>query len=290
MMKLKSETKFIAEVCSNHNRNLKRCFEFIDSAKKLNCYAVKFQLFKIKNLFSKDAKKLYKNVQRKKKRELPKEFIPKIAKYCKRKKIKFSCTPFDLESVDFLKKYVDFFKIASYELSWTSLLEKCAKSKKPIILSTGMSNLKEVKKAVSTLKKNKCKKISLLHCVSSYPASISSCNLKSIPFLTKKFNCEVGWSDHTVEPLIIYSAIKNFGAKIIEFHYDLDGNGWEQKEGGKHCWLPEQIKRVIDYNNKEKVIDGKYQKKFSKEEKIERKFRADPKDGLRPLLKFRKSL
>lgn len=284
-----NKVKFIAEICSNHNLSLKRCYKIIDKAKDLNCYAVKFQLFKINKLFSSEAKKLYKNVLVKRKRELPLNFIPKLAKYCKKKKIKFSCTPFDLESLEFLKKYVDFFKIASYELSWPALLQQCARSNKPVVLSTGMSNYNEVKFAYKILKKNKCKKISLLHCVSSYPANETSCNLKSITFMRKKFKCEVGWSDHTVNQILIYSAVKNYGASLVEFHFDLDGKGWEYKSG-KHCWLPNQIAPLINYLNNEKKINGFYGKKYSKNEKSERKFRADPIDGLRPMKKFRKFL
>ena len=283
------DIKFIAEVCSNHNGNLKRCLKFVDVAKELNCYAVKFQLFTIPNLYSKNAKKLYKNVQRKKKRELPKKFIPIISNYCKKKKIKFCCTPFDIGSVEYLKKYVDFFKIASYELIWSDLLKSCAKTKKPVVLSTGMANLKEVAKAVDILKKNNCKKISLLHCVSSYPASVSSCNLNSIEFMKKKFKCDVGWSDHTVNPLLIYSAIRNHKAKIVEFHLDLDRKGWEYKSG-EHCWLPDKIKAVIEFLNKEKQTNGILKKFSSIDEKKERMFRADPEDGLRPLKKFRSIL
>ena len=236
-----------------------------------------------------DAKKLYKKALKKKKRELPKKFIPIIASYCKKKGIKFSCTPFDLESVDYLKKYVDFFKIASYELSWPALLERCAKTKKPVILSTGMSNFREVKAAVNILKKNKCKKISLLHCVSNYPATPTSCNLKSIKFMKKKLNKEVGWSDHTVNPLVIYSAIKKFGANIIEFHFDLDGRGWESI-GGDHCWLPENTKMLKNFIDNENKVSGKFYKNYSKFEIKERKLRADPTDGLRPLKNFRKYL
>ena len=126
---MKLKTKLIAEIGSNHNRDILRCYKLIDEAKNLGFYAVKFQLFKINKLFSKDAKKTYKNVLKKKKRELPINFLPKLYRYCKKKKIKFSCTPFDLNSVKVLKKYVDFYKIASYELNWKSLLEACAKTK-----------------------------------------------------------------------------------------------------------------------------------------------------------------
>ena len=80
------KTKFIAEIGSNHNRSLKRCYKLIDEAKSLGFFAVKFQLFKIEKLFSKGAKKLFKNAEKIKKRELPRKFIPKLFKYCKKKK------------------------------------------------------------------------------------------------------------------------------------------------------------------------------------------------------------
>ena len=284
-----NKTKIIAEIGSNHNGNLKRCFQIINKAKELGFYAVKFQLFKINKLYSKDAKKLYKTAIKKKKRELPLKFIPKIYNYCKRKKIKFICTPFDLESIEFLRNYVNYFKIASYELNWKKLVLSCAKTKKPIIISTGMATLKEVKNIFNLVKKIN-KKISLLHCVSSYPAQALSCNLNSIRFLKKKFNCPVGWSDHTVNPLIIYNAIKVQKAEFIELHFDLDGNGWEEKEGNHHCWLPNQVKQTLEYINNENKISGKYMKKFSSEEKKERHFRTDPLDGLRPIKKYRRYL
>ena len=258
---MKLNTKFIAEIGSNHNRSLIRCYKLIDEAKNLGFDAVKFQLFKIKELYSKKAKKLYKKVSKKKIRELPESFLPKLYKYCKKKKIKFSCTPFDLNSVKLLDDYVNFFKIASYELNWRELLEACAKTKKPVILSTGMATLKEVSKAYKILKRYN-QKITLLHCVSAYPASAKSCNLKSIDFLRKKFHCPVGWSDHTVNPLIVYNAIKRHKADFVELHFDLDGLGWEEKEGGHHCWLPNDIKKMMNYLNNEKVIEGTFKKKI----------------------------
>lgn len=286
---MKSKTKLIAEIGSNHNKSLKRCFKLIDEAKSLGFYAVKFQLFKINQLFSKDAKTLFKNVSKKRKRELPVKFIPKLYSYCKKKRIKFGCTPFDLESVKLLKNYVDFYKIASYELNWKELLQACAKTKKKIILSTGMANFAEVKKAFKTLKKYNSK-ISLLHCVSAYPASVKSCNLKSISFLRKKFKCPVGWSDHTVNPLIIYNAIKYQKAEIIELHFDLEGLGWEEKEGNHHCWLPKDLEKILSYIKNEKIAEGTFKKRYSYQEKNERKFRADPSDGLRPLKRYRRFL
>lgn len=278
--------KFIAEVSSNHNRSLKRCYDFIDKAASIGCYSVKFQLFKVDQLFSKDTLKRSLSHRKRKKWELPEKFIPKIHERCKKKKIKFSCTPFYLEGVDKLKKYVDFFKISSYEILWKDLLIECAKTRKPIVISSGMSTFKEIENAVIILKKNGCRKITVLHCVSQYPADINNCNLRSIVYLKKKLGCDVGWSDHTVNPLIINSAIDEFGSTMIEFHLDLDRRGYEFNTG--HCWTPEKILPIINFYKNKKKIFGKNFKKYSKDEKKERMWRADPMDGLRPFKKIRK--
>ena len=278
--------KFIAEVSSNHNKSLKRCYEFIDKASLIGCYSVKFQLFKIDQLFSRDVLKRSKEHRKRKNWELPEEFIPKIYKRCKQKRIKFSCTPFYLEGVDILKKYVDFFKIGSYEILWKDLLIKCAQTKKPVIISSGMATLKEISSAVKILRENGCKNITVLHCVSQYPANIKNCNLKSIEFLRKKIKCDVGWSDHTVNPLIINSAIEDFKSSVIEFHLDIDQKGHEFNQG--HCWTPETIFPLLNFYNNKKKIYGKYKKKYSQDEKKERPWRADPIDGLRPIKNKRK--
>ena len=138
---------FIAEIGSNHNKSLRRCYKLIDAAKDIGATGVKFQLFELEKLYSKDAKKLYKKLSKRlKTRELPKKFIPKISRYCKKKQIKFGCTPFDIDSAEYLINYVDFLKIASYELIWDDLIKKCSQFKKRIILSTGASNMREITK------------------------------------------------------------------------------------------------------------------------------------------------
>jgi len=285
-LSLNNLTKFIAEVSSNHNKSLKRCYEFIDKASLIGCYSVKFQLFKIDQLFSKDVLKRSLKHRKRKVWELPEKFIPKIYKRCRQKNIKFSCTPFYLEAVDKLKNYVDFFKISSYEILWKDLLIKCAQTKKPIVISSGMATFSEVNSAVKILRKNGCKRITVLHCVSQYPANIKNCNLKSITYLRKKLKCDIGWSDHTVNPLVINSAIEEFGSTMIEFHLDIDKKGYEYSQG--HCWTPETIFPLINfYKNKKKII-GKNHKKYSKDEKKERLWRADSFDGLRPFKSIRK--
>jgi N-acetylneuraminate synthase len=121
---------FIAEVSSNHNSNLKRCLKFIDVAKEIGCDAVKFQLFKIDELFHNSILKNREDIKKRKKWELPLEYIKKISEHCKRRRILFGCTPFYLDAVEQLHPFVDFYKIASYELLWDDLFIKCIKKKK----------------------------------------------------------------------------------------------------------------------------------------------------------------
>jgi N-acetylneuraminate synthase len=279
-------TQFISEISSNHNSNLKRSLKLINVSSKIGFDIVKFQLFKIDKLFSKEILFKSKNHRDRKKWELKEEYIPILAKECKKNKIKFCVTPFYLEAVDIIKPYVDFIKIASYEILWEDLLVKCAKTKKPIIISTGMANMKEVINAVKILKKNGAKKIIILHCVSNYPAKLKSLNLSAISTLRKKTKLDIGWSDHSAKSLVVYKAIQKWKASFVELHIDLDGKGFEYKSG--HCWLPKNAKELINFVKQDKLVDGNGKKKPNFEEISERKFRADKIDGLRPIRKYRK--
>lgn len=289
------KVKFVAEVSSNHNKNLARCFEFIDTAEKIGCYGVKFQLFKIDELFTPEILNKSEEHRRRKKWELPLEFIPKLSQRCHEIGLKFSCTPFYLEAVDELKPYVDFYKIASYELLWHDLLKKCAKTGRPVVLSTGMANLEEVKSSVGVLTVNGCKDITVLHCVSAYPAPPNECNLSAIETMRSEIKIpepeiqiHFGWSDHSVSDVVISRASYRWGATMIEFHLDLDKKGKEFKMG--HCWLPDEIERVIKNIDIGFSADGRGTKQPTKSEIIERDWRRDPGDGLRPLKVIRSKL
>jgi N-acetylneuraminate synthase len=277
--------KFIAEVSSNHHRDIERSYRFIDAAADAGCHAVKYQLFKIEQLFAPEI--LNKSAAHRKRRdwELPLDFIPKLADRCKANKIEFSCTPFYLDAVQELRPYVDFYKIASYELLWNDLLAACARTGKPVTLSTGMATLDEIRHAVATLRSNGCPEPTLLHCTSAYPTPYAEANLAAIETLRHATGCQVGWSDHTVEPAVIHRAIHHWGARVIEFHLDLDGNGEEYATG--HCWLPEQIGAVIADINKGLIADGSGIKEPVPAELPDRLWRADPTDGLRPLKAIR---
>ncbi len=275
---------FIAEVSSNHSRDLDRSFDFIKSASDAGCAAVKFQLFRVDQLFATGALSA-EEVVRRKNWELPLEFLPKLAQRCREVGIEFSCTPFYLDAVAELEPYVDFYKIASYELLWDELLAACARTGKPLILSTGMATIDEIKHAVDVLQKNGCEAPILLHCTSAYPTPYAEANLAAIETIRQATGCEVGWSDHTVEPAVIHRAIHHWGARVIEFHLDLDGKG--EEFGAGHCWLPEQIGAVIRDVEKGFTADGNGIKEPVPSELPDRLWRADPSDGLRPLKEMR---
>jgi N-acetylneuraminate synthase len=279
--------KFISEVSSNHDQNLERSFRFIESSAKAGCDAVKFQLFKIDKLFAPEILEKSEKHRKRKDWELPLKFLPLLAKKCKDENIQFSCTPFYIDAVKELEPFVDFYKIASYELLWDDLLIECAKTNKPIILSTGMATLDEIKHAVQVLKSNNCISLTLLHCTSSYPTPYNEANLSAIETIRKETGCEVGWSDHTVEPAVINRAINKWGANVIEFHLDLDGKGEEFSSG--HCWLPEQISEVIKQVKIGFNSDGNGIKEPVPSELPDRVWRADPSDGLRPFIEVRKN-
>ena len=272
---------FVAEVCSNHNRDLGRCLAFIDKAAEIGCDAVKFQLFKMRELFAPEILAKRADLRRREAWELPVEFLPMLAAHCHEVGIQFACTPFYLDAVEELLPYVDFFKIASYELLWDDLLITCAKTGKPVVLSTGMATLDEVWRAVVTLREAGCEDLTLLHCVSSYPVLPNECNLAAIETLSCTCGCLTGWSDHSVNPGVIYRAVHYWGASMIEFHLDLDGEGREFSIG--HCWLPEQIQPVIETVKIGFEADGNGEKVPMASELFDRDWRADPSDGLRPM-------
>lgn len=291
----KNKPLFVAEISSNHNGDMNRCKELIAATAESGCDGVKFQLFKIRELFAQEAldynSKLIDRVQW----ELKEEFIPELAAYSKSKGLLFSCTPFYLKAVDVLNPHVDFFKIASYELLWRDLFEKCAETGKPLVFSIGMCTPNEIEAALNSIAKSTVLEILILHCNSAYPTPLSDVNLAVINTLRNKFTgylkgktIEFGWSDHTTLDSVMLSSVMKYDAKMIEFHIDLDGEGYEFKSG--HCWLPNQIKHVISTLNEMTKADGNPVIEPSPSELVEREWRADPKDGLRPLIGTRAQL
>ena len=226
----------IAEAGVNHNGKLKLAYKLVDVAKECGADFIKFQTSIPELHISKFAKKA--NYQTKnttgdesqlqmcKKITLSYEEFRKLKKYCKKKKIEFLSTPFDLKSIDFLKSLkMKYFKIPSGEITNLPYLTKVAKLKKKVILSTGMSNLLEIKEALRILTFNGTKKknITVLQCNTEYPTPLRDANVRAMLTIKKKFKVNIGYSDHTegIEVPLVAVAL---GAKIIEKHITLNKN------------------------------------------------------------------
>jgi N-acetylneuraminate synthase len=276
---------FIAEASSNHDRDLGRALAFVDAAADAGCDAVKFQLFKIDRMFAPEILTRSEKHRARKQWELPLAHLAPLAERCLARGIQFSCTPFYREAVEELRPFVAFYKIASYELLVTPLLQGCAATGKPIVLSTGMATMEEIAAAANTLKRAGANDITLLHCVSAYPTPAAEANLSAIAAIRDATGCKVGWSDHTRRPAVIERAVHRWGASVVEFHLDLEGEGAEYAAG--HCWLPQEIAPVISRIRESAVADGAGFKGPQPSELADRDWRADPADGMRPLRAIR---
>ncbi len=222
----------IAEAGVNHNGSLDMALQMVDAAAKAGADAIKFQTFKAHKVASIDAPKAgyqlrttdpNESQQKMLKRiELRDSDYREIKKRCERKGIMFLSTPYDIQSLDLLVKMgVSAIKISSTDLTNPILLENASKTALPIICSTGMADMFEVRSAVETMQGAGCNQLALLHCVSGYPADVSTVNLKAMHSMAREFSIPVGYSDHTmgIEVPIAAAAL---GACIIEKHFTLD--------------------------------------------------------------------
>jgi pseudaminic acid synthase len=221
----------VAEISANHAQNFKRAKDLIKKAKECGVDAVKFQAYTPDTLTI-DAKNKYFYIshskwggqtlyQLYKKAYTPWKWFKTLKQIANDLNMIFFSTAFDKTSVDFLEELkVPCHKIASFELVDLPLIEYAARTKKPLILSTGMAELSEIKEAVSVARKSGAKDIILLKCVSSYPAKPEEMNLRTIPDMKNKFRLPVGLSDHTLGIAVSVTAA-SLGAVMIERHFTL---------------------------------------------------------------------
>ena len=266
----------IAEAGVNHNGSIHLAKKLIDIASNAGADAVKFQTFKAKNLVTKSLEKAnyQKNTTNQKqtqfdmlkKLELSKEMHVELINYSKNKDIKFLSSPFDHDSIELLKDLgLEIFKIPSGEITNLPYLRHIGKLNKKIILSTGMSNIDEVKNALDILVSSGTKKnnITVLHANTEYPTQMEDVNLKAMVIMGKELNVNFGYSDHTLGIEVDIAAVA-LGASIIEKHFTLNCN----MEGPDHkaSLEPDQLnKMVISIRNIEKAL-GNGIKKPSKSE------------------------
>jgi len=223
----------IAEAGVNHNGDLKKALELVDVAAAAGADAVKFQTFKaeqVVNRYAKMAAYQLKNIGRKmsqqemlKGLELPESFYSTIMEKCRRRKIIFLSTPHGgNESAKFLHKLkIRAYKIGSQDLTNYILLELLAKYKKPLILSSGMSTMDEIKNAISFIRAKGNNNIAVLHCTSNYPCPNEQINLRAMVTMMNELNVQVGFSDHSLGNQVAIMAA-TLGAAIYECHFTLD--------------------------------------------------------------------
>ena len=211
-------TYFIAEGGLNHNGDIKLAKKLVEEAKNSGASAIKFQTFKTEEFVRKSNKyySLFKQA------ELTYEEFGELSDYAKQVGITFFSSPFDIESANYLKKIgVPAFKIASSDLINVPLIKHIAKMNKPMIISTGLSIMKEVEDAVNHCMYEGNDKISLLHCIAHYPTDPLEANLDAIHTMREKFRIPIGYSDNGESTLVDLVAV-SLGANIIEKHFTLD--------------------------------------------------------------------
>ena len=234
---LKKTPFFVAEISANHNGSLLHAKKLIKIAKKYGADAVKLQTYTPDTLTIKSNKSDFKikgGLWNGKtlwdlyaKAQTPFEWHKELFDYARKLKIICFSTPFDDTAVDLLESLnCPFYKVASFEMNHIPLIKKIANTKKPIIISTGMANLKEIDLAYKTAKRNGATEIILLYCVSNYPSKISDFNFNNIKILKERYNCKIGFSDHSIDNKVVAAAIAG-GAEIIEKHIALN----DQKKG-----------------------------------------------------------
>jgi N-acetylneuraminate synthase len=259
----------IAEIGANHNCDMKTAKKLIDKAAEAEVDAVKFQTYKAEMLYSKKAPKFSKdNVEPFdliKSVELPRDWHKELFDYTVGKGLHFLSSPFDFEAVDLLNNLgVPAFKIASFEITDLELLKYTAQKKKPMILSTGMTDFEEIKEALDAIRSQGNDDIILLHCNSLYPSPVEIVNLNAMQTMSDEFKIPIGFSDHTQGVHIPVAAVAK-GAKVIEKHFTLD----RKMKGPDHSFAiePSELKQMVRNIKDVEKAEGTGEKTLSKFEK-----------------------
>ena len=273
---MKDRVKIIAEIGVNHNGDIVLAKKLIDEAKKSGADCVKFQTFKADSLVTKTAKKAqYQNLNYDsdesqymmlKRLELTPDMHKEIILYCEEKNIEFLSSGFDIESIDFLSKLGQkIFKIPSGEITNFPYLRHLGTISKSIILSTGMSNLNEIKDAIQILESGglERKHITVLHCTSEYPAPLNEVNLSAMNEIKNKLHVSVGYSDHTAGIEVSLAAVA-LGAEVIEKHFTIN----QALPGPDHkaSLEPKELKLMVKLIRNIEVALGEPIKQASKSE------------------------
>ena len=256
----------IAEMSGNHNQSLERALEIVDAAADSGAHAIKLQTYTADTITMKGAYTINDKNSMWNGKELhdlyalaftPWEWHQTIFERANEKGMIAFSSPFDETAVDFLETLnVPCYKIASFENTDHLLLKKVARTRKPVIISTGVTNFSDIEESVEVLQKNGCSSLILLKCTSTYPATAENSNLLTIPFFIEKFKCTVGLSDHTMGIGVAVAAVA-LGARVIEKHFTLS-----RTDGGvdsSFSMEPDEMKGLVAETYKAFVAMGKIQ-------------------------------
>jgi len=276
-----SKPYIIAEIGANHNGDMELAKKIIDAAVDCGCDAVKFQSWTPESLISAeeyDRNQTYDDSPKKHFGSL-KEMVTRyylrpeqhheLNEYCKEKQIDFCSSPFSNSEIDLLIELdVPFLKIASMDINNTALLKYAGKTMKSIIISTGMSTISEIEKAVETVFEEGNTNVVLLHCISIYPPDDDGIHLRNISMLQQKFDIPVGFSDHSFGVAIPLASIA-LGACVIEKHFTLDKSlpGWDHEISAD----PQEMKLICDGSKRISEAMGNYERTVSAEEEEKKK-------------------
>lgn len=246
----------IAEAGVNHNGDVNIAKRLIDVASDAGADAVKFQTFKAEKLVTKEAAKAEYQLETTQQSESQYEMLKRLEldeethriliEHCQLREIEFLSTPFDLPSAEILNNLkISTFKIPSGELTNLPLIRKVVSFGKPIILSTGMATMEEIRKTVEVILESEIQKedLTVLHCNTEYPTPMKDVNLRAMNSITDELRVEIGYSDHTLGIEVPIAAVA-MGAKVIEKHFTLD----RSMEGPDHAasLMPEELKKMVE--------------------------------------------
>jgi pseudaminic acid synthase len=242
----------IAEMSGNHNQSLERALAIVDAAADAGAHAIKLQTYTADTITVEGAYKIDDENSLWQGRELydlykeaytPWEWHEAIFKRAEERGLIAFSSPFDESAVDFLESLnVPAYKIASFENTDWILLKKVAATRKPVIISSGASNISDLDEAVRLLRAHGCEQFILLKCTSTYPATPENTNLLTMPHMASMFNCQVGLSDHTMGIGASVAAVA-LGATVIEKHFTLS-----RAEGGVDSAFslePDELKALV---------------------------------------------
>ena len=265
--------------CGTYEEDLEQAKRLIQVAAKAGADAVKFQTYKPETIYVPDAgqseylseygikeniNKIFENLS------MPYDMIPELAKFCKREKILFMSTPFSIQDAKAVDPYVEIHKVASFEINHVRLLDFISDTQKPILISTGASTFDEIDFAVNRIKKRGNHKLTLLQCTSKYPCPLDALNLSVIPNMKDRYKIPVGFSDHSIEPVIAPLLAVGLGACVVEKHFTLD----RKLPGPDHPFAlnPDELELMVKSIREAESAMGSGKKEILKEEIELRRF------------------